>query len=79
MIVLYALRGRPKLFRLDRGAGEDPKTFHYIDQTLLNIIRKDDKEGGGGQKLSILRRNSLWAAPYGTYNAMYVLGLLLLS
>ena len=29
------------------------------------LIKKDDK-GGGGQKLSILRRHSLWTAPNGT-------------
>ena len=30
---------------------------------MLLQIKKDNKEGGGGQKLPILRRHSLWTAP----------------
>ena len=32
--------------------------------------QKDDEEGGGGQKLTILRRHSLWTAPYDKYEKL---------
>jgi hypothetical protein len=49
-----------KLCRLGRGGRVSPK-----DNLLhrLYLIKKTTRGGGGGQKLPILRRLSLWKAP----------------
>ena len=49
-----------KLCHLGRGEGGSPKD-NLVNRPYL--IKKTTGRGGGGQKLPILKRHSLWTAP----------------
>ena len=52
-----------KLCRLGRGRGVGSE----VQKSPILSSKKTSKWEGGGQKPRILRRHSLWTAPWGTY------------